>query len=103
MSMHDLDTLVEVLNKLKEEGFDKDFEFRNHTLKVIGSSKPYKPSEIELLEEYRFEGETDPSDASILYSLQTNDGKRGTIVDSYGATANAELHKFLDESTKYSD
>ena len=103
MAKHDLNTLVEVINHLREEGFTENFEFRNHTLKVVGSSKPYKPSEVDLLEEYRFEGETNPSDSSILYTLQTYDGKKGTIVDSYGVNSNAEMHKFLEESTKYSE
>ncbi|QSE98861.1 phosphoribosylpyrophosphate synthetase [Fulvivirga lutea] len=100
MSKHHLKTLVETLNDLRAEGFKEDFEYRNHTLKVIGQSKPYKPEEVEVVGQYRFEGESNPSDASILYSLKTKDGKKGTVIDSYGASADADLQNFLDKATK---
>ncbi|MEQ9164811.1 MAG: phosphoribosylpyrophosphate synthetase [Fulvivirga sp.] len=95
MSKHDLHTVVEVLDKLKKEGFKDDFEFSNHSLKRVGQSKPYKVSEVEVVEEFRFEGETNPSDSSILYALKTEDGNKGTLIDSYGPQANMELQNFI--------
>uniref|UniRef100_UPI004049CAF9 phosphoribosylpyrophosphate synthetase n=1 Tax=Fulvivirga sp. TaxID=1931237 RepID=UPI004049CAF9 len=95
MSKHDLHTVVEVLDKLKKEGFKDDFEFSNHSLKRVGHSKPYKVSEVEVVDEFRFEGETNPSDSSILYALKTDDGNKGTLIDSYGPQANMELQNFI--------
>ena len=37
---------------------------------------------------YRFEGESDPSDSSILYVMEANDGSIGYSVDAYGAFSN---------------
>lgn len=99
MSKHNLNTVVEVLDKLKDEGFKEDFEFRNHTLKKVGSSKPYKASEVEVVQEFRFEGESNPSDSSILYALETIDGKKGTLIDSYGAKSNLELQNFINTAS----
>lgn len=99
MSKHHLNTVVEVLNNLKNKGFNDDFEFSNHSLKRVGHSKPYKVSEVEVVDEYRFEGETNPSDSSILYALKTSDGRKGTLIDSYGPLANSELQKFINAAS----
>jgi len=98
MSQHNLKTLVEVLNDLKKQGYTEDFNFNDGSLMLLGGSDKYSPSEIVVKEEFRFEGESNPADSSILYALETFDGKKGTMVDSYGASAHDELEEFIKKA-----
>jgi hypothetical protein len=36
-------------------------------------------------------------DNAILYLIETNDNVKGTLIDSYGAYADAKLSKFVRE------
>jgi hypothetical protein len=36
-------------------------------------------------------------DNAILYLVETNDNVKGTLIDSYGAYADAKLSKFIRE------
>jgi len=98
MSQHNLKTLVEVLNDLKEQGYTEDFNFNNGSLAVLGGTGKYSPEEITVNEEFRFEGESNPADSSILYALTTSDGKKGTMVDSYGAASHNDLEAFIKKA-----
>ena len=57
---------------------------------TIGNGKFYKPEDLTIIKTYRFEGESDPSDASILYVIEANDGLIGYSIDAYGVYSNHE-------------
>jgi hypothetical protein len=90
-------SLVNVENKLSKDGFTQDFTVTNGRLHTMSdaSSKTYGPEDITIVDFYRFEGESDPDDMSILYALQTNDGVRGTISSAYGVYGNSDALEFL--------
>ena len=98
MSQHNLKTLVEVLNDLKDQGYTTDFNFVNGKLSALGSTDKFDSDQIIIKEEFRFEGESNPADSSILYALETTDGIKGTLVDSYGAGSHTELEDFLKKA-----
>ncbi len=98
MTNHHLRTLSEVIRDLKTQGYAADFIYRENKLMDMGSGKSYDAREITILKEYRFEGNTNPDDMSILYSIETVDGTKGTISTAYGANANTELDEFLNEA-----
>src|SRR5688572_10879201 len=97
MAKHNLTTITSVLKDLKTQGFTTDFRFENNRLiPTQYPSREYRSEDIEVLDTYRFEGDTDPDDASILYVLKTSDGLRGTLVNSYGPTADTDIDTFLN-------
>jgi len=98
MSQHNLKTLVEVLNDLKDQGYDADFNYINNSLMVLGSSDTYEAKDVIIREEFRFEGESNPADSSILYAIETTDNVKGTLVDSYGAQTHTSLEEFLKKA-----
>lgn len=96
MSTHNLKPLSEVMKDLKSEGYREDFIFRDNKLFTSGSeAESYDASEVIIKDEYRFEGDSDPADMSILYAIETSGGKKGTLVDSYGASSDIDLEDFL--------
>ena len=93
----DMKTLVSCHAKLMKEGFTNDFKAAEDGIIALQLEKLYKPSDIKLVNFYRFEGASDPADNSILYAIETNDGTLGTLVDAYGPYADTRVDKFMKE------
>ena len=83
------DTLTEALAALRRQGFTLDFNLRPDRLHCPQLALDLFPDDFELVAAYRFEGPTDPADAAVLYALEGRGGVRGTLVDGYGASAEA--------------
>jgi hypothetical protein len=96
------DTLIERLEELKERGFTFDFNLTAHSLELHkddGIRLTLSPEDFNIVEFYRFEGMSNPSDTSILYAIESCDGLKGTLVSSYGVYADAmsnDMIKKLD-------
>ncbi|OON70994.1 hypothetical protein [Hymenobacter sp. CRA2] len=89
--------LVNVERKLTADGFTKDFtvtDGRLHTMDT-DSNRSYGPEEVTIVDFYRFEGESNPDDMSILYAIEANDGTRGTISNAFGTYADEGVDAFL--------
>jgi len=82
--MGSYDTLSKALNSLNERGYTIDFNMQSDSVycKTLGES--FSPEDFEIIEFYRFEGNTDPGDESIIYALKTKSGHKGVLVDAYG-------------------
>jgi hypothetical protein len=87
-------TLAETINNAVKNGFVENFSFQNGAL-TIGKDAHYSPAEVKISNFYRFEGYSDPDENSILYLIEAKDGKRGTLVDAYGAYSDGKLANFI--------
>jgi len=83
----EMTSLLSVLEKLRIRKEDNEFKLEKDGL-TTGNGKFYQPEDLLILKTYRFEGESNPSDSSILYLLEANDGLRGYSIDAYGAYSN---------------
>jgi hypothetical protein len=92
-----LKTLAACMNKLQADGFTENLMVKENKIQALDSGKEYAPSEVKILNFYRFEGESDPADNAILYALETTDGIRGLLSDAYGPYADVKVTKFIAE------
>lgn len=91
-------TLVEAIEELRERGYKSDFKLREDGMESLESGKKYKPDDMKIVEYYRFEGMTNPSDMSALFAVDCHEGEeKGLIVTSYGIYADINLISFLDK------
>lgn len=88
-------SLSSCLEKMIANGYTDDFKALDEGLKSLRTEKIYQPNEVTVDNFYRFEGNSDPDDMSILYVIQTNDGVKGTLVDAYGTYASQEVNEFM--------
>lgn len=89
-------TLVETLEKLRKEGYTEDFNIRFDSL--ICGEVCLLPSQFEVDQTFRFEGNTNPSDEAILYAISSTDGKmKGVLVNSYGTYADEMTKELVDK------
>jgi len=77
-------TLSQVLEKLRLKKQDNEFRFTNDKFSAP-SGKQYDPADLKIIKTYRFEGDSDPADSSVIYLLEAKDGLIGYSLDSFGA------------------
>ncbi len=79
----EMTTVTSVLEKLRVKKRDKEFRMTPEGF-TAGNGKYYNPEDLKIIRTYRFEGESDPSDSSIIYLIEANDGLIGYSMDAYG-------------------
>lgn len=85
----EMTTVTSVLEKLRVKKRDKEFRMTPDGF-TAGTGKFYNPEDLKIIKTYRFEGESDPSDSSIIYILEANDGLVGYSMDAYGVYSDHE-------------
>jgi len=93
----EMKSLVSCTTLLLSQGFSTQFKAIDKGLKSLSTEKTFQPSEVKIMNFYRFEGESDPADSSILYAIETNDGEKGTLTDSYGPYGDTNVTKFIQQ------
>ena len=83
----EMTTLSQVIEKLRMKRHDNEFLLTPNGFSV-GNGKFYQPDDLKIIKTYRFEGESDPADSSILYVIEAKDGLVGYSIDAYGAYSN---------------
>ncbi len=99
-TVHDkieMKSLSDCMNKLQTEGFTTNFMVEKGKLHVVDSNKNYSPWQVKIVNFYRFEGESDPSDNAILYAIETHDDLKGIIADAYGVYADSGVSRFIKQ------
>lgn len=89
VTKNEMTTLSQILEKLRIKKMDNEFCMYPEGFST-NKAKFYKPEELSIMRTYRFEGDSDPSDNSILYLIEANDGQVGYNMDAYGAYSNHE-------------
>jgi hypothetical protein len=83
--MRTYDTITEALSDLKSRGYSIDFNLAFDRLICKETGIFLYPKDFEIVEDYRFEGETDPGDENIVYALESKDGNiKGVLLSAYG-------------------
>ena len=95
--MEEMKTLASCLNKITKDGYLENFKVTENGLQSLETEKIYKPDQIHIVNFFRFEGASDPSDSAILYVIETNDGAKGSLTDAYGMYADPNIDKFIKE------
>jgi hypothetical protein len=88
-------TLSECINSLVKQGFSENFNVRDNKLVGDNKNESYSHDKVHITSFYRFEGTSDPADNAILYAIETDDGKKGVLVDAYGSEADTKVTEFI--------
>ena len=62
--MYSYDTVTEALNDLKKRNFNLDFNLMENS--IVCNEDKFDIDDFEIVEYYRFEGDTDPADEAIV-------------------------------------
>lgn len=91
----EMTTLTSVLENLRLKKMDNEFKMSTDGF-GIGNNKFYQPEDLKIIRTYRFEGDSDPSDNSVLYLIEAKDGLMGYSMDAYGAYSDHEGEGYDD-------
>ena len=92
-------TVTDVLEKLRIEKHDKEFRMTPEGF-TPGNNKYYNPEDLKIIKTFRFEGDSNPDDSSIIYLIEASDGLIGYSMDAYGAYSNHDDEGKYDEFIK---
>ena len=85
--MYAYDTVTEAVQGLKQRGYTIDFNLEPDRLVCDKTPLSLAPSDFEVAEVYRFEGNSDPADEAAVYGIVSTDGRKGLLVTGFGISA----------------
>ena len=87
-AMTRMETSTEAMARLNSEGFSDQFRVESGALVALEADRRFRPSELRIARELRFEGTSNPSDEALLVALESEDGDvRGTLCVAFGPEA----------------
>jgi quercetin dioxygenase-like cupin family protein len=91
-------TLSETINGLKKEGYTLDFNNTQECLVCHESNITLSPVDFEIDKVYRFEGQSNPDDQSVLYAISSPKfNVKGVLVNGYGISSNEESDALISK------
>lgn len=77
-------TVSESIAYLRSKGFDLDFNLEQNC--ISGENCRLSPHQFEIVEVFRYEGNSDPADEAVVYAIRSEDGQKGILVTGYGVS-----------------
>ena len=95
-SGHKMATLSQIIAILRNKGYNEDFEMTNRGFTAKNTGRTLSPDRLKIRKIYRFEGESNPGDMSVLYAIETDEGIKGILIDAYGTYGGNESETLSD-------
>jgi hypothetical protein len=90
-----MSSMTERVNSLVKDGYIETFQPSSGGMKALSDDSFYSVNDIEIINFYRFEGQSDPADNAVVYVVETQNGKKGLIIDAYGMSADPAISEFI--------
>ncbi len=79
------ETVSEAISALRKQGFTIDFNLHENDL--VCEPHRYAVEDFEIVDLYRYEGDSDPADEATVYALESKNGVKGILVTGYGVSS----------------
>lgn len=83
------------IKKLREKGFTRDFNLEENC--IVCHPDKFSADQFDVVEIYRYEGNTDPADEATVYGIESKSGVRGVLVTGQGASADLMTQEILEK------
>ena len=91
-------TLSEILNELKSRGYTEDFNLMEDCIDCQSHNLKITPEDFHIDKYYRFEGQSDPGDAAVLYAISSDKHNiKGVLVNGYGVYSDSLTDEMLEK------
>lgn len=96
--MFSYDTVTQAVDGLRKRGYLIDFNIAFDKLICVDSNICLLPDEFEIVESYRFEGDSNPSDEDVVYAVESKDGTiKGIITSAFGIYADPVSNNIIQK------
>ena len=100
--MYSYDTISDAVTGLKNRGYTIDFNLEFDRICCHETPISLVPSEFEITEVHRFEGESDPADEAVVYAIESKHGHKGIVVNGFGISADPVSDEMIEKlNVKY--
>ena len=100
--MEAYDTVTGALNGLKVRGYSTNFNIAFDKLICSENIMALNPDEFEIVEDYRFEGNSNPADEDVVYAVESKTGNiKGVITSAFGLYADAASTEMIKKLTMH--
>jgi len=89
------ETVSVAIEELRKKGFTVDFNLSENA--EIFKSDKFKTDEYEIVNIYRYEGDSDPADEAIVYAIESKTGVKGVLVSGYGISTDPVTEEILNK------
>jgi hypothetical protein len=89
------ETVSEAINELRKNGYTVDFNLSENCL--VCHPEKFNINEFEIVDIYRYEGNTDPSDEATVYAIESKSGLKGVLVTGYGISTDSMSEEMLSK------
>lgn len=91
------ETVTDAVTLLAADGFDTNFTLEEAIARCDACNGRHDPAQLVVRRTFRFEGNTDPADESIVLGVECPTCHvRGVIVSAYGPEAEPQLLALLE-------
>lgn len=94
---HNTTPLLIKMKALKDIGYNQEYQITKEGLLNLNTENIFQPSQIKIMDRFRYEGMSAPEDMAILYTLIANNGEKGLLIDAFGPYGNEELMNFIKQ------
>jgi len=95
--MFTYDTVTEAVSGLRKRGYTIDFNLDYDCIICHETPISLMPSEFEITEVHRFEGDSDPADEAVVYAIESRHGQKGLLVNGFGISADAISDEMIEK------
>lgn len=81
-------SVSDALDELNENGFTYDFNLHEDDIEK-------NPHHYEIMHIYRYEGNSNPDDESIVFGIKSKSGKKGVFVAGFAANSTSKAAEIL--------
>ena len=91
-------TVTEALEAFRKQGFTVDFNLDEDC--IVCDIDKFEADEFEIVDVYRYEGDTDPADEATVYAIESKSGLKGVLVTGYGVSSDTISDAILKKLTR---
>lgn len=87
------ETVSKAIQELRKQGFSFDFNIEDNS--IVCEKGRFDANNFEVVDVYRYEGDSDPGDEAAVYAIESLNGLKGILVTGYGASSDSTSSEIL--------
>lgn len=88
-------TVSKAIEELHKQGYTTDFNLEEND--IVCSVGKFGANDFEVIDVYRYEGDSDPGDEAAVYAIKSSNGLKGILVTGYGASSESTSPAILQK------
>jgi hypothetical protein len=89
------DTVTNAINALRNQGYTTDFNIEGGN--VVCNEAKFDAQNFDVVDVYRYEGNSDPADEAAVYAIKSSNGLKGILVTGYGMSTDGSSAEILEK------